>query len=160
MNSLIASTLVFIRRNGETLMLLRDKKNADLHKYRFNGVGGKFEKGESPEECAVREIKEETGLDAKSLLYRGFLSFPLFDDETDWLVFVYECRDFDGEIKESDEGSLYWIMDEDVPHLNVYEGDRIFLEPLYYSDDLFYGTFYYEGGEYVSSKFTRIPIKA
>ncbi len=156
---MIVSTLIYIRKSGHTLMLLRDKKNADLHSYRYNGVGGKLERGESPEECAVREIREETGLEAKTLTYRGHLTFPFFDDEVDWLVFVYECFDFEGEIVESNEGSLHWIMDEDIPHLNIYEGDRPFLDVIYNSRDNFYGTFYYKGGEFVYADLERIRIE-
>lgn len=156
---MIVSTLVYIRKDGKTLMLRRDKKDAELHGYKYNGVGGKFERGESPEDCAVREVKEETGLTARSLVYRGHLSFPYFDDELDWLVFVYECFDFEGAIKESDEGSLHWIDDDQIMNLNIYEGDKVFLDVLYHSRDNFYGTFYYKHGEFVDAELHRIALK-
>ncbi len=156
---MIVSSLIYIRKEGKTLMLRRDKKDAELHQYRYNGVGGKFEEGESPEACAIREIREETGLKANSLVYRGHLTFPYFDDEVDWLVFVYECFDFEGDIIESDEGSLHWIPDEDIMNINIYEGDKVFLDVLYGSTDNFYGTFYYKHGEFVDAEIHRIPVK-
>lgn len=155
---MIVSTLIYIRRDGRTLMLLRDKKNKELHGYRYNGVGGKLERGETPEACAVREIREETGLVANSLNYRGYLCFPFFDGEVDWLCFVYECFDFSGDVIESDEGSLHWVMDEDIPYINVYEGDRAFLEVLYGSRDNFYGNFYYKDGKFVSCELNRLKL--
>ncbi len=155
---MIVSSLIYIRKDNKTLMLRRDKRDAELHEYRYNGVGGKFERGESPEMCAIREIKEETGLTAKSLVYRGHLTFPYFDDEVDWLVFVYECYDFEGEIIESDEGSLHWIDDDQIMNINIYEGDKVFLDVLYNSTDNFYGTFYYKGGEFQSAEIHRIPV--
>ncbi len=156
---MIVSTLIYIRKNGKTLMLRRDKKDADKHEYRYNGVGGKLEQAETPEICAVREIREETGLQANDLVYRGHITFPHFDGDIDWLVFLYECYDFEGEIIESDEGSLHWINDEDIFSLNLYKGDAPFLEIVYHSDDLFYGECIYEDGKYVSSKYTRIKVQ-
>lgn len=155
---MIVSTLIYIRRGGKTLMLLRDKKNKELHGYRYNGVGGKLERGETPEACAIREIREETGLIANCLNYRGYLCFPYFDGVVDWLCFVYECFDFSGEVRESEEGSLQWIIDEDIPHINVYEGDKAFLDVLYGSRDHFYGNFYYENNEFVSCELNRIRL--
>ncbi|MDO4773111.1 MAG: 8-oxo-dGTP diphosphatase [Bacillota bacterium] len=154
------SSLIYVRKDGKTLMLRRDKKDAELHGYKYNGVGGKLERGESPEDCAFREIREETGLTAKSLVFRGHLTFPYFDDVVDWLVFVYECYDFEGEIVESDEGSLHWIDDENIMKINIYEGDKVFLDVLYNSTDNFYGTFLYKHGEFVDATLHRIALKA
>ncbi len=155
---MIVSTLIYIRKNGKTLMLRRDKKDKIKHNYRYNGVGGKLEKAETPERCAIREIKEETGLTANKLNYRGHITFPNFTKDVDWLVFVYECFDFTGDIIESEEGSLHWIDDENILSLNIYEGDFAFLEILYGSTDLFYGESYYIDEKYSSSKFNRIKI--
>lgn len=157
---MIVSSLIYVRKDGKTLMLRRDKKDAELHGYKYNGVGGKLERGESPEDCAFREIKEETGLTAKSLVFRGHLTFPYFDDVVDWLVFVYECYEFEGEIVESDEGSLHWIDDENIMKINIYEGDKVFLDVLYNSTDNFYGTFIYKEGEFVDATLHRIALKA
>ncbi len=153
---MIVSSLIYIRQNGKTLMLRRDKKDAEKHNYRYNGVGGKLEKAETPEKCAIREIKEETGLDAKELVYRGHITFPHFEDDIDWLVFLYECYEFDGEIKESDEGSLHWIDDDKILDLNLFEGDFAFLDIVYHSNDQFYGECIYEDGKYISSKYVRL----
>lgn len=148
---MIASTLIYIRKDSKTLMLLRDKKDIQKHKLRFNGVGGKMEKGETPDDCARREVYEETGLKVGELDYRAHLYFPDFDEEGDWLVFVYECFDFSGEIVESEEGSLHWIIDEDVPYLNLWEGDKEFIKLIYETKSFFWGDFIYKDGRYISS---------
>ena len=142
----ILATLCYVRREGKTLMLHRNKKERDLHANKWNGLGGKLKTGESPEECEIRELEEESGLIAKHLVLKGILTFPKFDQTNDWYVFVFTVDDFSGDIKESPEGTLHWIEDEKLLDLNLWEGDRIFL-PLVYKNKSFSGKFIYENGK-------------
>jgi 8-oxo-dGTP diphosphatase len=121
------ATLCYLRQGGKTLMIHRIKKANDIHEGKWNGLGGKFEPGETPEECAIREIYEESGLRAENPLLKGFLTFPGFAHDEDWYAFVFVVRQFTGELVESPEGYLSWIEDERLPQLNLWEGDLIFL---------------------------------
>src|SRR3970040_2773455 len=105
------ATLCYIidRKNSKTLMIHRVKKKDDYHEGKWNGLGGKFNKGETPEECAVREVFEESGLKIKNPSMRGFITFPLFDGTDDWYVFLFTADDYEGEIINSSEGNLEWI---------------------------------------------------
>lgn len=140
---MIVATLNYIRKDDKTLMLYRNKRIDDYHLGKYNGVGGKLESGESPEECALREIEEETGLIAKDLIYRGHITFPVFDGTSDWLCFVYECFDFEGDLKACAEGTLHWVDDDKLFELNLWEGDPIFMDIIYQTSDSFYGKFVY-----------------
>ena len=94
------ATLCYVinKTDNSTLMIHRVKKENDYHEGKWNGLGGKFENGESPEECAIREVKEESGLDIKNPKLHGFISFPMFDGVEDWYVFVFTATEFDGEM--------------------------------------------------------------
>ncbi len=151
---MIVATLCYIRKDGKTLMLHRNKKNSDYHEGKYNGIGGKLESGESPEECCIREIKEETGLDAHNLKLRGFLSFPVFDGTSDWLCFVYECNDFSGQLTTCDEGTLHWIDDDAITSLNLWQGDHYFIDVIYQTDKYFRGKFTYRDKQLISHQLT------
>lgn len=138
------ATLCYVRRPGRTLMLHRIKKAGDIHAGKWNGLGGKFEPGESPEECAVREIREESGLEARNLELRGFLTFPGFQGDDDWYAFVFVCREVEGELIDSPEGDLHWIADADLLALPLWEGDRIFI-PWLDRPGIFSARFVYAG---------------
>ena len=140
------ATLCYIKRNGKTLMLHRFKKENDVHMGKWNGLGGKMELGETPEECAIREIREESGLEARSPALKGILTFPGFKDDEDWYVFVFVVTDFSGELVDSAEGHLKWIPDGEVKSLNLWEGDRSFLK-LMEEGRFFSGKFVYKNGE-------------
>ncbi len=144
----ILATLCYIKDGSRTLMLHRVKRKNDIHEGKWNGLGGKFEAGESPEACVTREIKEECGLTIRNPELRGFLTFPEFARGDDWYVFVFVARDFDGELTETEEGHLEWIDDDRLLDLNLWGGDRYFLEHLE-SGRFFSGTFTYRGGELV-----------
>lgn len=145
----IAATLCYVRCEGRTLMLHRNKKEGDVHRGKWNGLGGKLDAGESPEECVVREVREESGLTLRDPRLRGVLTFPAFKDGEDWLVFVYTATRFEGEVGACEEGDLEWVPDERVASLPLWEGDQIFL-PWLEKDRFFSGKFVYRGGRLAS----------
>jgi 8-oxo-dGTP diphosphatase len=147
--SAILATLCYLKRDGRTLMLHRNKKENDVHEGKWNGLGGKFLAGESPEACAVREVLEESGFRVKALDLRGVITFPLFSHDRDWYVFVFVIRDFEGEMADSPEGELDWIPDEDLQSLNLWAGDRVFL-PWLDRPEFFSARFVYENGRFIS----------
>lgn len=133
MNNTVLTTICYIEKDGKTLMLYRNKKKNDVHEGKYVGIGGKFEFGETPEECIIREIKEETGLTVNSLRYHGLISFPKFANDDNWYMFIFSCRDFEGEVPENrlddcPEGRLLWVDNDKVMDLNMWDGDRVFLE--------------------------------
>lgn len=144
------ATLCYVKNRGAktTLMLHRIKKQNDVHEGKWNGLGGKFERSETPEECVIREIKEESGLTIVDPKLKGFITFPLFDGVHDWYVFVFVADQFSGELIDSDEGKLEWIPDENLFELNLWDGDQIFMEWL--ADDKFFSAkFFYENKKLV-----------
>ena len=145
------ATLCYVqdKKTNSTLMLHRVKKENDYHRGKWNGLGGKFEPGESPEECAVREIKEESGLNVKSIKMKGFITFPIFDGIEDWHVFVFVIDDYNGELIDSNEGNLGWIPNEELININLWEGDKYFI-PWLFEDNFFSAKFIYEDGKYLS----------
>lgn len=122
------ATLCYVRSNHQTLMLHRVKKEQDMHRGKWNGLGGKVENGESPEECAVREIEEESGLRVTDPKMRGVITFPAFDGFDDWYVFLFTATQFTGELIDSSEGILAWIDDDQLFDLNLWAGDKIFMK--------------------------------
>lgn len=142
------ATLLYVMKDDETLMLYRNKKENDYHEGKWNGLGGKFEPGESPEECAIRELEEESGLIAKNLILKGHLTFPLFDGVDDWYVFVFIINKFEGELIDSAEGELKWIPNNELKDLNLWEGDQIFIDWLF-EDKCFSAKFNYEDGIFI-----------
>jgi len=142
------ATLCYLRRNGHTLMMHRVKKENDMHQGKWNGLGGKFEPGESPEECAIREIREEAGLQVHSLTLKGVLTFPAFDDFEDWYCFVFLIDDFSGKLIDSNEGYLQWIANDALLSLNLWEGDRIFI-PWLERSGTFSAKFIYHAGQLI-----------
>jgi 8-oxo-dGTP diphosphatase len=124
-------------------MVHRIKKPNDIHEGKWNGLGGKFEAGETPEECVIREVLEESGLTIRNPRLHGLLTFPKFKGN-DWYVFVFAATDFTGELIDSPEGTLEWIPDEKVLDLNLWESDHIFF-PWIEADRYFSAKFEYEG---------------
>lgn len=143
------ATLAYLRRDGHTLMLHRVGRPDDYHLGRYNGLGGKFEPGESPEACLAREVREESGLVVEEAHLKGFITFPEFDGRDDWYTFVYVVPRFSGTLAPSPEGALEWVRDEDVAGLPLWPGDRVFL-PWLDGEGWFSATFRYEGGVYRS----------
>ena len=121
------AVLAYLKRNGKTLMLYRNKKEKDIHQGKWNGLGGKLEKGEMPEEALKREVAEESGFLVEKADLKGHIVFPNFS-EADWYVYLYEVSKFSGVQIESNEGELHWIDDEKVVELNLWKGDLLFLD--------------------------------
>ncbi len=126
------STLCYIEQDGKYLMLHRVKKEVDCNKDKWIGIGGKFEDGESPEECMLREVYEETTLTVTDWEYRGIVTFVSDEWETEYMH-LFTSRSFTGTPCKSEdcrEGNLEWVNISDVPRLPLWEGDRIFLDLL------------------------------
>lgn len=116
-----------------------------MHAGKWNGLGGKFEPGETPEECVIREAYEESGLTIRHPKLVGLLMFPQFKGD-DWYVFVFTVHEFEGELIESSEGHLKWIPDAQVESLPLWESDHIFL-PWIRAGTFFSAKFIYEGNK-------------
>lgn len=142
------ATLCYVRQNGKTLMIHRVKKKNDMHQGKWNGLGGKLEAGETPEECAIREIYEESGLRARNIELKGLLTFPGFANEEDWYAFVFTVHDFEGELIDSPEGYLSWIDDNKLAELELWDGDRVFLKWLD-NPGFFSAKFNYKDGQFI-----------
>lgn len=123
------STLCYIEQDGKYLMLHRTVKKNDVNKDKWIGVGGHFEYGESPEECLLREVKEETGYTLTSWKYRGIVTFVYGEDTVEYMS-LYTADGFTGEPIECDEGELEWVDKKDIPALELWEGDKIFFRLL------------------------------
>jgi 8-oxo-dGTP diphosphatase len=139
------ATLCYVKQNGNTLMLHRVKKANDIHAGKWNGLGGKLEPGESPEQCIIREVREEAGLEIICPRYHGLLIFADFAGD-DWYVWVFTADKFSGSLIESNEGRLKWIPDEEVASLNLWPSDQIFL-PWLTNGKIFSARFQYHGDE-------------
>lgn len=124
------TTLCYIRHEGKVLMMLRTKKDHDPNEGKWIGVGGHLEENESPEDCLLREVREETGLILDSWKSRGIITFVNTEYETERMC-LYEADAFHGVLKECDEGFLEWIPEDRIMDLNLWEGDRWFLEKMF-----------------------------
>ena len=124
-----STSLVHLEKDGCYLMLHRVRKDNDENRDKWVGIGGKFEPGESPEECAVREVREETGLTMRSWSYRGIVTFVSDEWGTEYMH-LFHSTDFSGELRDCDEGELEWVDKERLLTLPIWEGDRIFLRLL------------------------------
>ena len=123
------TTLCYIEKDDQYLMMHRVKKEKDINKAKYIGVGGHFEYGESPDECLMRENVEETGLTLTSYRARGIVTFVYGEDVCEYMH-LYTADGFTGSITECDEGELIWIQKYKVFDLNIWEGDKIFFRLL------------------------------
>ena len=143
------STLCYIEDSGKYLLLHRVKKENDENKDKWIGVGGKLEENESPHDCIRREIKEETGLTALELKYRGLVTFISDIYETEQMH-LFTASGYIGEINyQCDEGELCWVEKEKIASLNIWEGDKIFFRLLDSRDDFFSLKLVYRGDELI-----------
>jgi 8-oxo-dGTP diphosphatase len=145
---MLLATLCYIKRDDQTLMVHRNKKPNDIHAGKWNGLGGKFEPGETPEECVVREVREESGLEIVDPRLQGLVMFPGFKG-ADWYVFVFTATNFTGDLIPSPEGDLCWVPDEELESLPLWPSDHIFL-PWLKEEKFFSAKFMYEGDKYLS----------
>ena len=140
------ATLCYVRQSGRTLMIHRVGRPDDIHLGKWNGLGGKFEAGESPEQCVTREVLEESGLRIQQPHYHGLLLFAGFKGD-DWYVWLFSAEQFTGEmVNSSVEGHLQWIPDEELTSLNLWPSDLIFL-PWLKTGKVFSARFQYTGDE-------------
>lgn len=123
----ILTTICYLKHEGKTLMLYRNKKENDINQGKWIGIGGKLEKGESPEECVRREFFEETGLTLEKVTLKGYITFPGIYHGEDEGMFLYLAEGFSGRLNlNCPEGKLSWIEDEQLSTLPMWEGDRYF----------------------------------
>ena len=148
------TTLCYIEKDNKYLMLKRVKKKEDINKGKWIGVGGHFEEGESPEECVCREVLEETGLRLKSYKSRGILTFVQNKTFTEY-IWLFTADEYEGELIECDEGILEWIDKDKLSELELWEGDRIFLELLNTEEEFFSLKLEYEGDKLVD--YSKLP---
>ena len=150
-------TLCYIERNGQILMLHRIKKENDMHRGLWVGLGGKMEPGESPEECVIREVLEESGLTINAPRMRGILTFPADGIDEDWYVFLFTATEFSGECASFSctEGDLRWIDKKELHVLPMHEGDRLFLKWLDENEGFLSAKCVYEYGRLKGYKFIK-----
>ena len=139
------TTLCYIEKDGAYLMLHRIKKKNDENEGKWIGIGGKFEPGESPEECLLREVREETGLTLTRFRYRGIVTFVSDLFPAGEYMHLFTATEYEGEILQSDEGDLAFIPKEKVLSLPHWEGDGIFLSLLQTDEPFFSLKLRYEG---------------
>lgn len=144
------TTLCHIEKDGCYLMLHRIKKENDLNRDKWVGIGGKLEDKESPEECNAREVLEETGLTLNSCRYCGIVTFVSDKWETEYMH-IFHSYDFAGEVKECDEGVLEWVEIPRIYSLPIWQGDKIFLRLIEQGVDFFSLKLVYEGEALVSA---------
>lgn len=140
------TTLIYLEKNSKYLMLHRTKKEHDYNHDKWIGIGGKFEETESPEECVIREVKEETGLALNSMEFRGIVTFVSDNDFTEYMH-IFWSDDFSGKLIECDEGDLEWIEKSRMNEIPHWKGDEIFLKLIELRVPFFSLKLVYEKGE-------------
>lgn len=140
---MLHTTLCYLKIGEDTLMLHRVKKKNDVNHDKWIGIGGKFEHGESPEECILREFREETGLLLTRWAYRGIVTFV----SDDWCEYMhlFTATDYEGELRECDEGTLEWVPWAQIEQLPIWEGDKVFLRLLQENGAFFSLKLVYDG---------------
>jgi len=147
------TTLCYMEREGEWLMLHRVSKKNDVNKDKWIGIGGHFEENESPEECLLREVKEETGLTLTSWRFRGLVTFRSTGGSVEDMEYMclYTADGFEGEMADCNEGTLEWVKKEAVYGLNIWEGDKIFFRLLNENAPFFSLKLTYEGDRLIEA---------
>jgi len=140
---MLHTTLCYLEQNRKTLMLHRVKKKNDVNHDKWIGIGGKFEQGESPEECMLREFEEETGLCLLRWKYRGIVTFV--SDSWCEYMHLFTADAYEGVMKECDEGTLEWVPTDQLTNLPIWEGDKVFLRLLEQRETFFSLKLIYEG---------------
>ena len=149
--TMINTTLCYIERGDEYLMLHRVKKENDINRDKWIGLGGKFKEDESPEECLLREVYEESGLRLTSWRYRGIVTFVNTKCSSEYMH-LFTADGFEGTVGPCDEGELEWIKKSELMMLTLWEGDRIFLRLLDSNEPFFSLKLSYDGDELIGAK--------
>ena len=144
------TTLCYIERDDSYLMMHRVKKENDINKNKWIGVGGHFEESETPEECLLREVREETGLELTSWKLRGIITFSTDIYPTEYM-FLYTADGYTGEMIECNEGNLEWVKKTDVYDLPIWEGDKVFFKLLEEQEEFFSLKLRYEGDKLIET---------
>ena len=146
------TTLCYAEKDGCYLMMHRISKKNDVNKDKWIGIGGHFLENESPEECLLREAKEETGLTLTNYRLRGIVTFIC--DKLDHAEYMhwFTADDFEGELSDCDEGTLEWVPKQEIYNLNLWEGDRIFIDLLCKNAPFFSLKLSYKGDDLVSAE--------
>ena len=145
------TTLCYIEKENSYLMLHRVKKENDINKDKWIGIGGHFENAESPEECLLREVKEETGLTLNSYRFRGLVTFVTLQGVAEYMC-LFTSNDFSGELTTCDEGELEWVKKERFTELNLWTGDYIFLRLLEEREEFFSLKLVYDGDKLIEAE--------
>ena len=145
------TTLCYIEKDDCYLMLLRNKKKVDENKGKWIGVGGHFEEGESPEDCLLREVREETGLTLTNYRCRGVITFLTNGPWEGEFMYLFTADGFEGQLKECDEGDLQWVTRDFINQLPLWEGDPIFLKLLWEDAPFFLLKLRYDGSTLVEA---------
>ncbi len=151
------TTLCYIEKDDCYLMLHRVKKAVDINKDKWIGIGGHLEEGESPEECLVRETREETGLELTDYSLRGVITFVTDSYPTEYM-FLYTAAGFTGTLLSCDEGDLEWVPIKEVEKLPIWEGDKVFFRLLREQEEFFSLKLRYEGEKLVETKLNGQPV--
>ena len=155
---MINTTLCYIEQDEHYLMLHRVKKKTDINHDKWIGIGGKFEKGESPEDCLLREALEETGLTLTRWRYRGIVTFLQARDAEAEYMHLFTADGFEGELKTCDEGDLEWIHRKKLLELTLWEGDKIFLRLLEENAPFFSLKLVYDGDKLIDAVLNGKPM--
>ena len=151
------TTLCYIEKDGAYLMLHRVKKANDLNQDKWIGIGGGFEQNESPEECLLREVREETGLTLTRWRYRAVITFVSDKWETEYMH-LFTADRYTGNMTDCDEGVLEWVQKEAVEKLPIWEGDRLFLRLLAEDSPFFSLKLCYHGESLVFAALNGVPL--
>ncbi len=155
---MINTTLCYITRGNDVLMLHRVKKEIDINKDKWIGIGGKFKKEEAPDECLLREAEEETGLKLTSWKCRGIVTFLTERPADGEYMYLFTADGFEGQLKTCDEGNLEWISREQLSALPKWEGDDIFLKLLWKDAPFFLLKLRYRGNTLVEAVLNGNPL--
>ena len=140
------ATLCYVEKDNQYLMLHRNKKQNDMHEGLWVGLGGKFEEGESPEDCVIREVYEESGITISNPKLKGILTFPNDFNGEDWYVFLFTANEFSGSLKQSSEGSLAWVDKNKLNELPMHKGDYHFTQLIQENKGIFTAKYNYVHG--------------
>ena len=155
---MINTTLCYITRGDAVLMLHRIKKQHDVNKDKWIGIGGKFEGEETPDECLLREAKEETGLTLTNWKCRGVVTFLTNEPYEGEFMYLFTCDEFTGSLKQCEEGDLQWVSRDFLAGLPKWEGDEIFLKLLWADAPFFLLKLRYDGNTLVEAVLNGKPL--